>query len=779
MLVACQALVGQSAVNITLASQETTHSDLNDCWGWWDSQGNEYAIVGIQSGGVGIINVTNPATPVYLQTIPGVPSLWRDMKTYGNYAYVVNDDGGSGGIGLLIIDMSTLPNTVVYKDTIISGMTVAHNLYIDDGFAYIVGGDNNSGINILDVATDPWNPSQVGQYTPTYVHDVYVRNNLAYSCELGNGLTVVDVTNKANPVILGNKRYINNFTHNSWLSDNGNVCFTTDETSAGYVYAWDVTNPQNIFELDSYRSSLSGTTSIPHNTHVQNDYLVTSYYRDGMTIVDAQYPYNLIETGYYDTAPALSGDGFDGNWGAFPFFPSGTAIASDMQGGLFVFDVAYTRGCYLEGDITDALTTNPIQNATVTVTGQTWGDDSDNLGFYATGTPTPGTYTVTYSAFGYMDSTITVSLTNGVLTVRDIALQPLQAYSMTLNVIEEGSGSPVPGALVVFNETNGGSSQTYTANANGVVSVSSFVPASYEVIAGKWGWRSAGTTYNGNSGNPTLTLELPVGYYDDFALDFGWNTSSTASTGQWVREEPVGTFDFFGGEVNPELDLNSDLSDKCYVTGNGGGGIGGDDIDDGIVVLTSPVMDLSGYQEPVLKYHRWFWNGGGQGQPNDSITIEISNGLTTVMLNQIDGVANSWIQDTFVVAQYLTPTANMTVTFRAGDYQNGHVTEAAIDGFEVIDLTPLAVEGPEPTETELTIFPNPMGDQATVRYEVAAQSSKGLSFEVTDVLGRVQHRQQLSGITGEFTFDANLPQGVYFGSLRKGSEAIKTVRIVK
>lgn len=771
-------LLGQAPFNITLAAQETTHSDLNDCWGWWDNSGNEYAIIGIQSGGVGIVNVTNPATPVYLQTIPGVPSLWRDIKTWGNYAYVVNDDGGSGGIGLLIIDMSTLPNTVVYKDTIISGMTVAHNLYIDNGYAYIVGADNNAGINILDVNTDPWNPTQVGQYTNTYVHDVYVRNNKAYSCELSNGLTVIDVTNKSNPTILGNKQYINNFTHNSWLSDNGNVCFTTDETSAGYVYAWDVTDPQNIEELDSYRSSLSGTSSIPHNTHVTNDYLVTSYYRDGMTVVDAAYPYNLIETGFYDTAPTLSGDGFDGNWGAFPFFPSGTAIASDMQGGLFIFNVAYTRGCYLEGDITDAVTTNPIPGATVTVSGQSWGDVADNDGFYATGTATPGTYTVTYSAFGYMDSTITVSMANGQLVDRDIPLQPVQPYSMTLNVIEQGSGTPIPFALVSFTES-GGNVLNYTTDANGVVNVTSFIPSTYEVVAGKWGWRSEGTTYNGNSGNPSFTIELEPGYYDDFALDFSWTTASTASTGQWERGEPVGTYDFFGGEANPENDLTFDLSDQAYVTGNGGGGIGGDDIDDGIVVLTSPVMDLSGYQEPVLKYYRWFYNGGGQGSPNDSLTIEISNGLTTVVLNQLQGISNSWVQDTFVLAQYLTPTNNMTVTFRAGDYGSGHVVEAAIDGFEVVDLQPLATTEPQPETDHLEIFPNPIGQRATIRYEVPAETNRPLTFEVTDVLGRVQYERRLAGSQGEFVYENDLPAGVYFGSLKSEGEILKTLRLVR
>ncbi len=767
-------------LNISLASNLSSIGGSNDCWGWWDSQGNEYAIVGIISGGVDIINVTNPSNPQVVASTQGVPSLWRDIKSFGNYVYVVNDDGGAGGVGLQIIDMTTLPN-IVYKDTIIQGMEYSHNLYIDGGYAYLTGNSNNPGINIYDLNNDPWNPSQVGQYTQTYVHDVYVRNNKAYSCELGQGLTVIDVTNKNNLQVIGNRQYINNFTHNSWLSDNGNVCFTTDEISGGYIYSWDVTDPQNIIELDDYRSSQGGpnTAVIPHNTHVLNDYLLTSYYRDGMTVVDAQYPYNMIEVGYYDTSP-LSGDGFDGNWGAYPFFPSGTCIASDMDNGLFVFNVSYERACYLEGDVTDAVTNQPIPGATISVQGQTWGDNADNNGFYATGTHASGTYTVTYSAFGYSDSTITVSLTNGVLVVRDIPLNPLATVNATITVVETGSGLPVPNAQVVLSETSGAATFSYTADANGTVNVQSLVQGSYSLIAGQWGWVTTELPWNPNTSNNTITVQLDEGYYDDFALDLGWTVTSTASTGAWERGEPVGTFSQ-GQPANPDFDLPNDISDQAYVTGNGGGNGGNDDVDDGVTELISPIFDLSGYQDPVVRYSRWFFMGGGfGGNPNDSLTIEISNGITTVMLNQIDIVWNNWVQDTFIVSNYIAPTANMRMIFRAGDYGQGHIVEAAIDGFSVGDLTPIGIDA-EPINSlvELGVYPNPVGQQATIRYDFGAELNGEAVFEVADLTGRVLQRIPLSDAIGEFQLDFNMASGLYFGSLRNNGVAVKTVRIMK
>lgn len=767
---------GQSSLNMTLSGQLTAPANLNDCWGYVDGTGKEYAIIGIQSGGVGIVDISNPAAPNLLHTVPGVPSLWRDMKTHADHAYIVNDDGGAGGIGLLIIDLTNLPATINYKDTIISNFSYGHNIYIDDGYAYLVGNDNNPGMNILDLS-DPWNPVQVGQYTQQYVHDVYVRDDTAYSCELSNGLVVIDVSNKSNPQIIGNKQYVNNFTHNSWLSDDGNTCFTTDETAGGWVYAWDVTDPQNIVELDGYRSSLSNGAATPHNTHVLNDFLVTSYYRDGITIVDAQYPYNLIETGYYDTSP-LSGGGFDGDWGAYPFFPSGAVIASDMDNGLFIFNVNYTRGCYLEGDVTDASTNQPIPGAFVTVQGQTWSTNADNGGFYATGTATPGTYTVTYSAFGYQDSTITVTMANGVLNVQDIPLQPAATFAMTINVVEEGTMTPIPNAEVLFQPT-AGPAITLTANGSGQVTDPAFVSAQYNVIAGKWGWRTQEVSYNASSSNPSLTIELPVGYYDDFALDLGWNATGTASTGFWERGEPIGTFDFQNQPANPELDITGDISDQAYVTGNAGGNLGFDDIDGGVVILESPNMDLSSYQEPVLRYYRWFFNEGGNGSPNDSLVIEISNGITTVELNALDNTWNNWVLDTFTLSQFIAPTANMTFRVRAGDYPTGHIVEAGLDGFEVVDLESTSSAQPSPTDGQLTVFPNPVEKTATVRYALPNSSTSLVQFELRDLLGRVHMTKDVKTPTGEFNIEINLPQGVYFGVLRQNGNVLQTVRIVK
>ena len=101
---------------------------------------------------------------------------------------------------------------------------------------------------------------------------------------------------------------------------------------------------------------------IPHNTHVFGDYLVTSYYTSGVTIIDASDPFNLIEVAYYDTSPS-SGGSFDGCWGAYPYLPSGLILATDQQEGLFVLHTPY--GSYEGFGCTNQNASNFNPNATI------------------------------------------------------------------------------------------------------------------------------------------------------------------------------------------------------------------------------------------------------------------------------------------------------------------------------------------------------------------------------------------------------------------------------
>ena len=145
-----------------LGTYDYPTTEGNDIWGWVDATGGEYALVGLRSG-FSVVNVTVPSNPFEEFFISGVNSIWRDVKTFGNHAYVTTEGGG----GLLIVDLTDLTGqTYTYYTTIFSS---AHNIYIDEnGIAYIFGASSNTssfptnGAIFLDLTIDPINPIYVG-----------------------------------------------------------------------------------------------------------------------------------------------------------------------------------------------------------------------------------------------------------------------------------------------------------------------------------------------------------------------------------------------------------------------------------------------------------------------------------------------------------------------------------------------------------------------------------------------------------------------------------------
>jgi len=432
---------------------------LANIGGYVDSLGNEYALVGYQSG-LDIVDVTNPANPVVKFTVPGNNSEWREVKTYRKYAYVTTEQYTNGATccnGLQIVDLSRLPASINSKayigDGAINGqIRTIHALHIDTAkaFCYLYGsnistGANNNGYPLILSLTDPWNPVYTGHFiTPTgdaYVHDGYVQNDTAYFCHIYDGyVSIVDETNKSAPVLLARQLTPGAFTHNSWLSDNHHVMFTTDEISNSYLTAYDISNLSNITELSRFQTD-PGSNAIVHNTHILNDYAVTSWYTQGVVIVDESRPDNPVEVGHYDTYPASNGNGFYGDWGVYPFLPSGNLVCSDINNGLFVLSPTYVRGCYLEGIVTDSVTTLAIQGASVQVLTTALAKTSDIAGSYKMGTVTPGTFSVQVSKAGYVTKTITgVTLTNGVLTTLNVQLVRL-AIKPVANFVASATSS--------------------------------------------------------------------------------------------------------------------------------------------------------------------------------------------------------------------------------------------------------------------------------------------------------------------------------------------------
>ena len=410
---------------------------MNEVWGYHTAT-DEYALCGLNTG-FSIVDVTNPSVPIQKHFIPGEHTIWRDIKTWSHYAYVVHDGVGSSGNseGIRIIDLNTIDSAslsfvqfypTVTIDTVQYTFQDAHNLYVDEnGVLYVFGSNlGNGGASMFDLKQNPMNPTYLGTYNDSYYHDGIAVGDTLYGAAINKGrFEVVDVSNKVKPVMWASQVTPNNFCHNIWFSDDHKKVFTTDEKTGAFVTAYDVSDLNNITELDRIRTGIyDPNLVIPHNTHVLNDFLVTSYYTSGLQIVDASEPDILIETAYYDTSP-FSGDGFQGAWGAYPYLPSGNILVSDRQEGLFILGSTYPRACFFRAFVKDSVTKLPIPDADITMVRTQIFGKTDLHGNFKSGRRDTGDFLVVVEKPGYHTDTLHVKMRRGVMQSRSVALIPI------------------------------------------------------------------------------------------------------------------------------------------------------------------------------------------------------------------------------------------------------------------------------------------------------------------------------------------------------------------
>lgn len=782
MLMSCILAFAQGS--LTFRSNIPYGFELSNIGGYVDGAGNEYALVGTYQG-LSIVNVNDPDNPFEAFAIAGVQSAWREVKTWQTYAYVTTE----GGNGLQIVDLSNLPISVNQKlwtgtGAIAGQLDNIHALHIEDGFAYLYGSNLFNGAAVIaDLNADPWNPVYLGHTTGSYIHDGYVRNDTLFAGHIYDGeMRVWNCTNKANPVLLATQTTPGEFTHNTWLSTNSQYVFTTDEVNDSYLVSYDVSDLGNITELDRFQTT-PGSGSIVHNTHIievgGGDYAVTSWYTDGVVITDVTLPDNMVQIARYDTYTQGSGGGFSGCWGVYPYLPSGTIVASDMDNGLYVLSPTYVRACYLEGIVTDSVSGAPLNNALVQIVSLSVSENSDITGEYKTGTSTAGTYTVQVSKAGYITKTITgVVLTNGVVTTLDVELSPISLIVLTGQVVEAGTLNPIPNALVQIN--NAQFQNSITTNGTGNFSISNFVPGTYDVIGGKWGWRTNCSNTNLTGG--FIQIILDKGYYDDFTFDFNWTTADGNSNNGWERGEPDGTTSQ-GTPANPEFDVTTDCTDLCFITDNGGGSATQNDVDDGYVDLTSPVFDATLYTNPQINYYRWFADLEiqGNGNPSDTMTITLFNGVTSVTLETIlpnSPNNSSWVARSYVVSNYITPTANMQLRVRTADFGPVFsIVEGGFDKFEVIE-GPLSVNEITVNDLSIQASPNPFTNEITLTVNGRSLGEKAKVI-ITDVAGRIVNEIPVNANDRGITAGSNLSTGIYLVHISDAGKNSDVLKIVK
>lgn len=363
---------------------DNSKSKANDVWGWshTDDQGTrrEFALIGLTDG-TGMVEITDPLNPIVLGLLDTTSgnSLWRDIKVYRNYAYVVSEKKRHG---LQIFDLTKLltasqTSFTHFGDDVTTtwGAFRAHNIIIDEdedtGFAYLAGVRQKcrtGALYMIDIS-NPTNPVKagVGCVGNSYTHDAqcvvyhgpdttYQGHEICFLCNTDH-VAIFDVSDKNNPESLSNMYYDNaEYTHQGWLSPDHTHFVFGDELDETFnnidttIFSMDVTDLDNPGEPGSYVAV--GKKAIDHNLYIKSfgttkktDIIFLANYQAGMRIMkvndyDAVGPSDettgFEEIGYFDTHPASDSPNFNGVWSVYPFFESGTVIASSIEGGLFI-----------------------------------------------------------------------------------------------------------------------------------------------------------------------------------------------------------------------------------------------------------------------------------------------------------------------------------------------------------------------------------------------------------------------------------------------------------
>ncbi len=700
-------------LNMLLQDSLTYAVGVNDVCGWVAPDGREYALVGLNTG-VSIVDI-NEDSLRQVAFVPGENNLWRDINTYGHYAYVSSE----ARIGLLIIDLQFLPDSVqtyVWEDELptVNGprpFEKAHTLWVDEnGICYLNGSNhNNGGVVLIDVATNPTHPTFLGYAPAIYSHDCYARDSIIYSAEIYAGnLSIYDARDPQNIFLIGRVKTPTEFTHNAWLSDDSRHVFTTDERANSFVTAYNIEDPSNPIEVDRYRHApTAGAGDIPHNVYVWNDWLVVAYYSNGTTIVDASRPDNLVEVGNFDTYFGPHG-GFPGVWGSYPFLPSGKILSSDRNSGLYVFIPNYVRACFLEGTVIDSVTRAPLFNAIVTI-------ESDEIllpeltrfdGQFKTGKAIPGVYNIRIKKEGYYDKVLVAEFINGEILEPLVELVPLPTYTVAGLVIDE-SQTGVPFAKVLLAGPEG--IYETDADENGVFVLPPALSGNYELQAGVWG-----QTYETEIELTTplqLTLQLERGYYDDFDLDLGWTVSGQVTSGEWLRGYPtqqtlLNTWICGSGSDSP-----NDLGGRTYSTGlSSTSNVIEDDVSGGTTWLASPAIDFTSLLNPKVTFD--FWLCEFPPETYVGLSVWVTNGVDTFLLEQLrnDSIAGSWQTKTYTDLNVPEPLEAVRFLFSASDTTTGandYILKAHIDRFQLTDITLSSNEVPDKNRI-VNVFPNPV-----------------------------------------------------------------------
>jgi len=332
-----------------LESTASSSINLNDIWGWTDSEtGKEYALVGLTNA-VAFVDVSNPLEPVVIGKLAesniaakykvlsdpdyeackiGIGdtekskslnegSPWRDHKVFKDHLFIGSD---AQPHGIQVFDLGKLRSyngtfLEFTEDALYTGLANSHNVIINEetGFAYAAGATNadiceSGGLHIIDI-NDPQNPTYAGCYEDTtpprrvsnsaYIHDaqcvVYSGPDSDYTGKevcfnsAERSLIIADVSDKDSIKTLGFATDPNmSYSHQGWLTEDQSYFLMNDELDEFNLGRTTKTYIFDVRDLDNpvfVNFYEHNTQSIDHNLYIKGEYVYASNYISGLRVI--------------------------------------------------------------------------------------------------------------------------------------------------------------------------------------------------------------------------------------------------------------------------------------------------------------------------------------------------------------------------------------------------------------------------------------------------------------------------------------------------------------
>ncbi len=781
-------LSSQENYNLELVSETLLEDEGSDIWGFVDENGIEYAIIG-ERAATKIYSLEDPKNPILRKVIQAIPTTWRDYKSWDNFIYGVADQGSDG---LLIVDMSGAPENITSKyinvqydlDGQIKITRSFHNIFIDEfGYAYLVGGSSlgSETAIVLDLNADPENPVGIAAYGEAtnplfrYCHDIFVQNNLMYICETWEGkLSIWDIKDKSNPIKLDEIQTSTDDTHHVWVTPDNKYAFTTDEASTGNLDSYDVSDPNNIKRLDTFRpNATQNSNSSPHNTFYKDGFLYTSWYSDGIIVIDAHQPDNLIEVASFDTYIPDDDSSYNGCWGIYPYLPSGNIIASNHfgnltqteEGSLLVFQDSIQPAAYIKGNVYDLETDEPINNAKVILrVEQDLTSYSDIFGDYKSGYATSGQYIIRAEHPDYQSKSGPVIIENGRTTTRNIALRRLPEKSINISFIDSITRQPIKGIISFVNDNR---TLNLESDQSGIINTKVFDEEYDLVVAGAWGYKYNVLDISTINENQEITIELTQGYQDDFHFDYNWKVISSNTNQSWQRVIPNPENATF---LAPVDDLDNDIGEYCFVTG-----VEEEQLYQGTTTLISPIINLENYNQPIIKFNRWYRAlDDPEAEEFFKLNLVSATNDTTTLLESVKEIQNDW--STLIEIDLTTYNTDLNQTFNLEFVaKNGSELfdyKAAIDGFEIYDALPSSTQAIS-LEENASFHPNPSSNIFNIDFKKKGQKSIRLYDQNGKIISSIE-----TNLTA-YRIEENIPNGIYIVEINYMDGTSEVQKLIK